>query len=72
MEDASEEKITRRYANGKEEVEYIRKVLKEKFPVPFGLTVVTHVNGDTKLILPGGMQVYHDIRSQITEFKVST
>lgn len=58
--------IVRKYKNGKEEVEYIGRVLKEKFPPPLQLTVVTHINDDLKLILPQGIQVYYDNRSQIT------
>ncbi len=49
----------------------MNKVLKEIFPSPFKFTVVSHINGDIKLIYPSGIQVYYDMRSQITEIKIS-
>jgi hypothetical protein len=64
-------KIARRYKNGKEENEYVSKVLKEMYPPPFRFTIVHHVNGDIKMILPEGIHVYFDTKNQITEWKVN-
>jgi hypothetical protein len=45
--------------------------VKEIFPPPFKFTVVHHVNGDIKMILPEGLHLYFDRKNQITEWKIS-
>ena len=58
------------YKNGKEEIEYIHRLIKEIFPHPFNFSVVNHANDDLKLILPQGITIYFHSRQQFTEFNI--
>jgi hypothetical protein len=45
--------------------------VRENFPVPFNFTIVHHLHGDIKMILPEGIHVYYDHRNQITEWRIN-
>ena len=61
--------VKRIYQNGKIQQEYYNKLLKEIFP--FKYTVIHHVNGDVKQILPEGIIIYFDKTNENVEFKIT-
>ncbi len=51
------------------ETEYVNRFLKEVFPFKF--TIVNHMQGDVKQILPSGLEIYYDCKTNAVEYKTA-